>query len=205
MKGLSRLLVLTDGGQAARPLEEVVAAAVDGGARAVVLRERDLPSAERAALADDLRALLDAVGGTLVLAGGAVLPGTSPASAVHLTSAEPLPRPRPALVGRSCHDPVGVAAAAAEGCDWVTVSPVRLTASKPGYGPALGEQGLAACCGLGVPVYALGGLGPDDADLCLSAGACGLAVMGGVMRAPDPAAFVADLLVRLPPDPEEPT
>jgi thiamine-phosphate pyrophosphorylase len=189
---LPRLLLLTDRTQAARPLPDVVAAAVDAGARAVVLRERDLAVAERAELADELRALLDPVDGTLVLAGGAVA-----ADAVHLTADEPLPVPRPRRVGRSCHGPDEVRAAAAEGCDWVTVSPVRLTASKPGYGPALGTPGLARCCRLGAPVYALGGLGADDAPACLAAGAHGLAVMGAVMRAADPGAVVGDLLQAL--------
>jgi thiamine-phosphate pyrophosphorylase len=71
----------------------------------------------------------------------------------------PCPHPRPALLGRSCHDPAEVTAAA--GCDWVTVSPVNLTASKPGHGPALGPAGLAACIDApgAPPVYALGGLG----------------------------------------------
>ena len=44
---LGPLLVLTDRAQCRRPLPEVVAAAVDGGARTVVLREKDLPAAER--------------------------------------------------------------------------------------------------------------------------------------------------------------
>ncbi len=43
---------------ARRPLVEVVAAAVAGGVRWVVLREKDLPRAERAALAAELRAIL---------------------------------------------------------------------------------------------------------------------------------------------------
>jgi len=195
---LPRLLLLTDRRQCRRPLPEVVAAAVDAGARAVVLRERDLPRGERTALAEALLALLAPVGGLLVLSGGAVLPVAT--RAVHLPGAEPLPQPRPALVGRSCHDPDEVRAAAAEGSDWVTVSPVHPTASKPGYGPALGAPGLAACCGLGVPVYALGGLDPSDVGACLAAGAYGVAVMGAVLRAADPGQVVADLLARLLPD-----
>ncbi len=43
--GLARLLVLTDRHASARPLADVVRAAVEGGARAVVLREKDLPAA----------------------------------------------------------------------------------------------------------------------------------------------------------------
>jgi thiamine-phosphate pyrophosphorylase len=179
---LPRLLVLTDRTQAAGPLPEVVAAAVGAGARAVVLREKDLPDAERARLAGALRAVLDPVGGTLVLAGP--VPG---AAAVHLAARDPLPAPRPALAGRSCHDAAELRAAAAEGLDWVTLSPVFATASKPGYGPALGPAGLAALLAAvpgAPPVYALAGVDPDDVAACRAAGAHGVAVMGAVMRDP---------------------
>ena len=179
---LPRLLVVTDRTQAAGPLIDVVAAAVDAGARAVLLRDRDLPDAERAALAAGLRAVLDPVGGLLVTAGAA----TSPAhpGAVHLAAAEPFPDPRPALVGRSCHSAAELAQARAEGCDWAFLSPVFPTASKPGYGPALGVEGFARLRPPGPPVYALGGVLPEHVPDLLAAGAHGIAVMGPVMRAP---------------------
>ncbi len=140
---LPRLLVLTDRRICSRPLPDVVSAAVEGGARAVVLREKDLPDAERRRLADALRALLAPVDGLLVLAGPRL-----PGRAVHLAAADALPSPRPPLVGRSCHGAAEVAAAAAQRCDLVTVSPLRETATKPGYGPPLGLGGLAALAAL---------------------------------------------------------
>jgi thiamine-phosphate pyrophosphorylase len=100
------------------------------------------------------------------------------------------------MVGRSCHTPDELAAARAAGADRATYSPVFATASKPGYGPALGVDGLAAGC-RAVPdlaVLALGGIGPDNALACVAAGASGVAVMGGVMAAADPAAAVRDLV-----------
>ncbi|GAA1796037.1 hypothetical protein GCM10009682_17220 [Luedemannella flava] len=200
---LPRLLLLTDATQAARPLTSVVAEAVDRGVRAVVLREKSEEYARRRALPADLAALLAPVGGTLIVAGGpagsvvpsgssgsalpsgAAVPGDPgwPADGVHLAVSDALPDPRPALVGRSCHDAVEVARAAAEGCDYVTVSPVYPTASKPGYGPALGPAALAALCG-SVPVFGLGGVLPEHVGDCLRAGAYGVAVMGPAMRDP---------------------
>lgn len=173
-----RLLVVTDRTQAAGPLPEVVAAAVAHGARAVLLRDRDLPDDDRAALAADLRTVLDPVGGLLVTA------GRSGSQAVHLAAAEPFPHPRPALVGRSCHSAAELARARAEGCDWVFLSPVFPTASKPGYGPALGVEGFARLRPLGPPAYALGGVLPEHVPDLLAAGAQGIAVMGPVMRDP---------------------
>jgi thiamine-phosphate pyrophosphorylase len=174
---MSPLLVLTDRSQCVRPLVEVIAVAVESGARTVVLREKDLSTGERAALAIELRAILDPLGGLLIWAG----PG---GPAVHLAAAHPFPTARPAWVGRSCHDAAEVARAAAEGCDYVTISPVFATASKPGYGPALGIGGLAALCRTAPPAYALGGVSPRDVPACLGAGAVGVAVMGGIMRDP---------------------
>ncbi|MEU2350115.1 thiamine phosphate synthase [Modestobacter sp. NPDC049651] len=183
-----RLLVLTDRTQAPRGLTDTVAAAVAAGARAVVLREKDLPDAERRAIAADLRALLAPVGGLLVVGGAA---GFAPDDAVHLAARDAVPTPRPPLLGRSCHSAGEVARARAEGCDWVMVSPVFPTASKPGYGPALGTGGLAALLAGGPPAYALGGVQPDDVAGCLAAGAHGVAVMGPLMR--DPALTAAYL------------
>ena len=167
-----RLVVVTDRTQAAAPLPEVVAAAVAHGARAVLLRDKDLPAPERRALAVDLRAVLDAVGGLLVWGGAAGAPDGVP---VHL---------RPPLLGRSCHSAAELARAAAEGCDWVFLSPVFPTASKPGYGPALGVEGFARLRPLGPPAYALGGVLPEHVPDLLAAGAQGIAVMGPVMRDP---------------------
>ncbi len=189
MRDLPRLLVLTDRTLATRPLRDVVAAAVDGGAPAVLLREKDLPVAERARLADELRAVLGGV--LLVLAGTSLRPG--PGEGVHLAAADEVPTPRPARLGRSCHDAAEVAAAG--GCDWVTVSPVWATSTKPGYGPALGPDGLAELVPGAPPVYALGGVtGPEQVRACRAAGAYGVAVLGAVMRAEHPDRIVAALL-----------
>ena len=205
---LPRLLVLTDRRLCRRPLPEVVAAAVDGGARAVVLREKDLPAAQRSDLADAVRAVLAPVGGQLILAGTSV-----PGPAVHLAVGEAVPVPRPVLVGRSCHNAAEVARAAAEDSDYVTVSPVHPSPSKPGYGPALGTVGLGALVRAAgaspvhlsgsrsarpaPAVYALGGVTADNAASCMAAGAAGVAVMGAVMRAARPDRCVEDLLAAL--------
>ncbi|HEU4426164.1 MAG TPA: thiamine phosphate synthase [Pilimelia sp.] len=179
---LARLLVLTDrsmcsGGGDPAALRAVIAAAIEFGARAVVVRERDLPVGERAGLIADARAILAPVGGVLITAG-------PNGDAVHLAARDPFPAVRPDLVGRSCHDAAEVARASAEGCDYVTISPVFPTPSKPGYGPALTLSGLAEMIPGAPAAYALGGVRPSDVAGCLGAGARGIAVMGPVMRTP---------------------
>jgi thiamine-phosphate diphosphorylase len=186
------VLVLTDRTQARAPLVKVVAAAVDGGARSVMLREKDLPRPERAELAEALRALLAPVGGRLIVAGPDPLGG----NAVHLAATDPVPV-GVRYVGRSCHDVDELSRLSTE--DYAIVSPVFPTASKPGYGPALGLYGLAALASrTATPVFGLGGLElPAQAIACLAAGAAGVAVMGAVMRADDPAATVAALVAEV--------
>lgn len=183
------VVVLTDRRQAHRPLTEVIAAAVAGGARWVLLREKDLPRAERRAIATDLRAILADAGGTLIVAGADPLDG----DAVHLPAAGPYPPPRVGLVGRSCHDRAELARLTTE--DYATVSPVYPTATKPGYGPPLRPDGLRALIARSaVPVLALGGLETGaQIRACVEAGAAGAAVLGTIMRADDPAAVTAAL------------
>ncbi|MFV2083320.1 thiamine phosphate synthase [Micromonospora sp. LOL_021] len=193
---MNGILLLTDRRQTARPLSEVVAAAVAGGLRQVVLRERDLPRAERAALAERLRGILAPVGGTLIVAGPDPLGG----DAVHLSAAGPYPPPAYGLVGRSCHDEAELGRLTTE--DYVTVSPVFVTASKPGYGPPLGPAGLARLVRVaaGRPVVALAGVTTaEQVATCRAAGAAGVAVMGAVMRAADPAAVAAELVAAAAP------
>ena len=175
---LPGLLVLTDRHLCTSPLIDVIASTVEEGARAVVLREKDLPLADRLRLFDGVRNLLEPVDGLPILAGPI-------GDAVHLATADPFPSPRPSIVGRSCHSVAEVSQAAAEGCDYVTVSPVFPTPSKPGYGPPLGWDGLAQLAATGVATYALGGVQPTDVAACRRAGAIGVAVMGPIMRDPD--------------------
>jgi thiamine-phosphate pyrophosphorylase len=196
------LLVISDRSQARLPLIEVAAAAFAGGCRWFSLREKDLPAAERRALLAELVALgrrhgamvmahddLDAVIATS--AGGVHLPsGADPAA----TRAR-LPH---GLIGASAHSAEEAAALIAAGADYVTISPVFLTDSKPGYGPALGLDGLAAAVRAAKgPVVALAGITPANAASCIETGAAGIAVMGEIMRAADPEATVRALIAAI--------
>lgn len=203
--GLPPLLVVTDRHGAPRPLPETVQAVAAGGARFVWLRDRDLDRAARRALALDLFAILAPLGGRLVIGADVALAVETGAHGVHLggaagaagvAQARAVLGPK-ALIGVSAHSPIEVAAAAEAGADYATLSPIFLTASKPGYGPALGLSALEACRTLPIPVFALGGVGSGEAPACLGAGAAGIAVMGGLTRAADPQAQTRALLQTL--------
>lgn len=213
---LPRLLVLTDRRSvpAGRTLLGTIRAAVEAGARAVVVRERDLPSAQRAALADACDRLMDVVGGVCIVADpdprsavGTPSDGLHmrAASRLHLRAASRLPAVRPDLLGRSAHSLAEVVRAATDGLDYVTVSPVAPSPSKPGYGPALGADGLQTLLAVAARessrplphAFALGGVDQHNCGSFLAAGAYGVAVMGAVMGAERPAEVVSDLLSAL--------
>ena len=102
------------------------------------------------------------------------------------------------LIGASAHSLAEAQGAIAEGANYVTMSPIFPTDSKPGYGPALGLEGLAAMTqAVSAPVLALGGVSPANAADCVRAGAAGVAVMGSVMRSPTPGAVIRDLVATL--------
>jgi thiamine-phosphate pyrophosphorylase len=197
----SRLLVITDRKGATQPLEEVVAAVLRGGCRWLSLREKDLGHEERLALLHRIVGLARLFGATISVHGdieaaaatgvGVHLPaGASPAQARARLG-------KGALIGLSVHS-ARESAAAHPAADYVTLSPIFPSISKPGYGPALGTQGLAeAVAGARVPIVALGGVTADNLAQCLAAGAAAVAVMGSVMAAADPEAATAALVQAL--------
>ena len=194
------LLIITDRKQTRRGLLKVAEAAFRGGARWLSLREKDLDPDAQLALLRDLAALGSRYGATVTLHGTAETALAAGADGLHLPAGGQVEAARQrlgprALVGVSTHDAFELAAAAASGADYVTLSPVFTSASKPGYGPALGLEGLrsllrAADC----PVLALGGITRETLRGCIAAGAAGVAVMGPVMRASDPEALVKEMI-----------
>lgn len=197
------ILVITDRRMAARPLADVVGAALDGGCRWVLLREPDLDRDALIALGRPLEARCTRRAALLSVSAGIAAAAAIGAGGVHLpqrlADEAALARARKALgdgalVGISCHSRNEASAAQALGADYVTLSPAFLTDSKPGYGPALGVETLAAIAAeLDIPVLALAGIGPENASAVRGSGVAGIAVMGLVMRAPDPAAAFRDL------------
>ena len=196
------LLLITDRTQSLRPLTETVAMALEGGCRWVMLREKDLPPDELLDLAREIAALTSARGATLSISSD-IAAARALKAGLHLpTDGKPLAARAAlgsaALIGQSAHSVEEAEKALDTGADYVTLSPIFASASKPGYGPALGSEGLRRVAArLQIPIVALAGIDVDNAGTCLKAGAAAVAVMGGIMRAKDPAAEVRDLLAAL--------
>jgi thiamine-phosphate pyrophosphorylase len=194
------LLVITDRHQARRSLEEIAEAAFAGGCRWLSLREKDLQPAERLRLLRRLAAIAAAWDATVGVHDDLTAAEAVPGAALHLPARASVAMARRALgagrlIGLSTH--AGDTSADAAEADYATISPIRPSASKPGYGPAIGLAGIReASRSASVPLIALGGIASSDIAPCLGAGAAGVAVMGGVMAAADPQSAVAALVCK---------
>jgi thiamine-phosphate pyrophosphorylase len=187
------LLAITDRRQASRPLAEVVEAALEAGFAAVMVREKDLGGRELLELAEPLwhacrrwgRPLLvnDRLDVALALAGAGAHVGRA---GVPVARARALLGPDRAL-GYSAHGVDEARGALAEGADYVTLSPIFPSRSKPDYAPRgvdfLAEAAVSLPAGR---VVALGGLSEGTLPEARAAGAGGAAVMGDLMRARAP-------------------
>lgn len=194
------ILIITDRRQARMSLEDVADGLFAGGCRWLSLREKDLPPQERRALLRKLVAIGHQWDARVTVHDDLHAAVETGAAGVHLPAGASVKEARRflgdrAMIGQSAHGAEEISRAAEEGADYVTLSPIFITASKPGYGPALGLSVLAKPWP--IPVLALGGLDETNIAACLAAGTAGVAIMGGAMRALDPKAYMAGLLTGL--------
>lgn len=194
------LLLISDRRQSLLGLEATVAEVLAAGCRWVSLREKDLPATEQIALARRLLPPARRHGAILTLHGDPAIAAAAGVDGVHLPAGGDARAARArlgadALVGVSIHTPEEAAVLDPAALDYAVIGPAYATASKPGYGPALAPAGIAAAVRHSrVPIVAVGGIVPDTVGDVLAAGAAGIAVMGGIMRAADPASAMRALL-----------
>lgn len=190
------LMIITNRHMSA-DLVTTVERALDGGARWILLREKDLAPPKRLRLAGHLKAATDRCGALLGINSDLAAAQAIGAANIHLPAAalnRPIEAPR-RLLGASVHDAEEAERALEIGADYLLLGPIFETPSKLRQRPPIGLAGLRAlAAAVPVPVIALGGIGPDRAAACLEAGAAGVAAMGAIMRADDPTLVVRAFL-----------
>jgi thiamine-phosphate pyrophosphorylase len=167
------------------------------------VREKDFPRDEQIALVREIKECARRFDARVTLHGDPALAREAKADGVHLAAGGDAAAARrllgpAALVGLSIHTVAEARAADPAQVDYSIAGSLFESTSKPGHGPALGPDGLAKIVAAArVPVIAIGGIGAENAPVALKAGAAGVAVMGGLMRAADPAAETRRLLAAL--------
>jgi thiamine-phosphate pyrophosphorylase len=100
-----------------------------------------------------------------------------------------------AVLGATARSPRTALDAVAAGASYLGVGPAYATSTKPGLPAPIGPAGIAAvAAAVDVPVIAIGGISAACIPDLLAAGAYGVAVVGAVSAAADPARATAALL-----------
>lgn len=200
------LYLITDRHQTGdRNLRDVVEEALDGGVKAVQLREKDLSSRELYELAYDLRKLTSRYGARLLINDRLDIAMAVDADGVHLGGDSiPIYRARKLLgqqrlIGVSCHNQVNAITAQEKGADFITFGPVFYTPSKAKYGKPVGIDKLESVTHLlHIPVFAIGGITAATTREVLAAGAAGIALISAIVAAPEPRRSAQSMLTLLP-------
>ena len=186
-----RLYLVTDPGT--ERLDDVVTKAVSGGATCVQVRDKQ---ATTRALTDQARALRAALPARVAVIVDDDVEAARVVDGVHVGADDVLPSVARvalgpgAVIGWSINhldqlrDEKQLAA-----CDYVAVSPVWATATKPDATEPFGLAGVRAVADLlarRLPLVAIGGIGLDRAADVVRAGADGVAVVSAICGAADP-------------------
>lgn len=202
-KGIDfNLYLITDRCQAkGGGLVQVIHAALDGGVKAVQLREKDLGSRALYLLASELRALTDRYGAKLFINDRIDIALAVGADGVHLgTGSIPVAIARQMagsrlLIGYSAHAADEACKAENDGADFVSFGPVYPTPSKAAYGSPLGLSALKTVVErLKIPLFALGGVKQSNIPEVMAAGASGIALISAIIASDDPEKETAFLL-----------
>ena len=194
MKKIKGLYLVTDrdlcGG---RPLDEIVLAAVRGGAACVQLREKNLPTRSFVEEARSIKALLAPFNVPLIINDRIDVALAVAAEGVHIGQ-EDMPYPlarrilgKGIIIGLSVETWADVELAEELDVDYLGISPIFETPTKTDTKGSWGLEGIARIRAYSRhPLVAIGGLNAANAGAAMQAGADGVAVVSAICAAPAP-------------------
>ena len=207
---LAKLYLITDARTKQGDLADFLRAAFAGGVDIVQIREKGMPREAALEVLELARTTAMLHQNIVCVNDSAALAGEFHADMLHLGQADGPSAParaqlhRWALLGRSTHSSAEVDAALADkDVDYLTVGPVYATSVNPEYPPVGLEPVRHAARVAPVatitskPFFAIGGIGRDNLDAVIAAGARRVAVAGAITKASDPQHAAAQLRRRL--------
>lgn len=184
-----------------RPLDRICETLLDAGVR--LFQYRDKPGTSRGILeaAERLLPMIHAAGGRLIVNDRADVALVSGADGVHLgqddltvDEARRVLKPGQ-IVGRSTHNLEHVRQADASTADYLAFGPIFLTGSKQRPDAVVGLDGLSRARQVtSRPLVAIGGITVENARGVIEHGADAVAVIAGLLSAPDLSARAREFL-----------
>jgi thiamine-phosphate pyrophosphorylase len=196
------LYLITDRTQTnGRDLLWLLKQALDGGLKAIQLREKDLGGRDLFWLAERVSKLCQSYGSALFVNDRIDIALAVDAAGVQLSKASvPVAIARQLLgtqktIGLSTHSLAEALEGQRWGADFVLFGPVYFTPSKAAYGPPQGLNRLKELVeNISLPVYAVGGIKPENIPQLRQTGVFGIALISAILSSDAPKAATIDLL-----------
>ena len=156
----------------------------------IILREKDLPKQKYGMLAQSVLEICRRYNVPCALHSFADVAAALKADCLHmplhlLSELSREERSQFRVLGASCHSVQDAQTAQSLGCTYITAGHVFATDCKKGLPPRGLEFLRQVCESVSIPVYAIGGIAPDNLGAVLQAGAKGGCVMSGTMICAD--------------------
>jgi thiamine-phosphate pyrophosphorylase len=204
MHEFPRLHVITPPDPAATDFE-AMQAVLAAGAPLIQVRTKDVSDRSRFTRASSLVGQCHALGAVAIINDRADVAAATGADGVHVGHDDLPPDAvrsvlgAEAVIGATARDPDAARRARDSGATYLGVGPIYATSTKTGLPAPIGLAGLEAVArAVDLPVIAIAGVQPKQVPELLEAGAWGVAAIGAVFDAADPATVVHQFLERLP-------
>jgi thiamine-phosphate pyrophosphorylase len=169
----------------------IAEAMIKGDVDLIQLRGKDQSIKELVELAAELHELTAQSFTPLIVNDHAEVASKVPIEGVHVgqddDSIEVVRRKagRAVVVGKSTHNLVQARAAQREGADYIGFGPIFATPTKPDYRPIGLKEINRVHLDVTVPIFSIGGIKIDNLEQVIAAGAYRVAIVSGLLKAPD--------------------
>jgi thiamine-phosphate pyrophosphorylase len=176
----------------------IAEAMVKGGVDLIQLRGKKQSIDELVSLAEELHELISPSSTPLIVNDYAEIARRVPVEGVHVgqddDSIELARRKagRAVLVGKSTHSLEQAHAAQREGADYIGFGPIFATPTKPDYEPIGLSDIERVHKEMSLPIFCIGGIKVDNIWQVISAGARRVAIVSGLLKAPDIAHYASE-------------
>lgn len=167
-------------------------------AAGIILREKDLPAAEYIDLAEKVQKICREAYIPLILHTYVKAAKELGIRKIHLpwrefSALEQKERDWFEWIGVSIHKPEEAADAEKLGASFLVAGHIFATRCKKGKPPRGTDFLKEICSNAVIPVYAIGGIGPENAAFCMEAGAKGVCLMSSLMQTEHPEQLIRQL------------